>query len=369
VFVASASSDGTVRLWRRPQVPRVALAHVDGLVRQLAFAPDRASLAVATDRGGLEIHALPGGATTRVPGQTVAISRLAYSPRGTWLASKSGNGRGVLADPQTGGTVWLDAQGVNDVAFAPDDTRVVVAYSDSELVVRELPGGSPVAIGRHPEEVRDVRFLDDRTVIAAGTRGAVIAWDLRTRQPTALYRHTGDVLFLEVTARGQVVSAGADGAVVIWSRSTGAVRHSIGARPRALAISPGGSRLVVADAAGEVRMLDMTGQPVMQARYPTPINGLCFVDDELALGASDEGALLAWRSGTGLEDVWTTDASGNTAIACRSVDAGGVPEIATATRDGKVVVWRTWPRGSPPSVRALLRRFTGYRLDRSQERT
>jgi WD40 repeat protein len=192
----------------------------------------------------------------------------------------------------------------------------------------------------------------------------VIAWDLRGGHRSPLYAHAGRVLALAVGPGPRLFTAGTDGAVIAWSRSAGAVRLQLGGgRPRALAVSPVGDRLAIADAGGDVRWWDLprASAPPTRFRSPSPINGLCFLDDGSLFGASDDGALLAWRDGA-LVDVWTTDVSGATAVACRRAVDRSVAEITTATRDGKIVAWPVAPAQTLASVRAFLDDSTRFEL-------
>ncbi len=147
-MLATASTDGTVRLWdvasRRP-LGEPLTGHSDG-VRSVAFSPDGAMLATASADGTVRLWDVASRRPLGDPltGHSDGVLSVAFSPDGAMLATASADetvrlwdvaSRQPLGEPLTGHT-----HGVNEVAFSPDGALLATASDDETARLWAVPG-------------------------------------------------------------------------------------------------------------------------------------------------------------------------------------------------------------------------------------
>jgi WD40 repeat protein len=236
-MLATASYDGTVRLWnvadRRSAGPSLVPVG-DGGVTGLAFSPDGKLLATAADK----YVQLWDVARRQAHGDAFefyySAHAVAFSPDGKTLAA-AGTDRvpdGALAnhvrlwDVATRRAVGAPLVGHTDsawsIAFSPDGRTLATGSNDGTVrlwdVVRHRAQGQPLS--GQDGEVGDVAFSPDGHALAStGQDGTVRLWDVATGQPLApaLTGHRGRVNSVAFSRDGTLASAGDDETVRLWA--------------------------------------------------------------------------------------------------------------------------------------------------------
>jgi WD40 repeat protein len=271
VHVASASRDGTVRLWNTATGKEIrTLKEKDDPKRQqiytvysLAFSPDGKRLATGHEFHGIvRLWDVADGRELREvkTDGLVGVTNLAFSPDGRRLATILGNGLVQIVDAADGRKLRSFQSRTNyyTVAYSPDGRFLVTVGGTADIGGRIGPytgveGQSVVQLwdaSPDAKEYKDGKFLPEdkelysfkghtSTVVSAafspdGTRlatgdwdGTIKVWDVTAplearAELLTLTGHVKMVMSLAFSPDGtRLASAGADRTVRLWDAGTG----------------------------------------------------------------------------------------------------------------------------------------------------
>ena len=231
--IASASDDGTVKLWNPDHKTSLKTLTVGGQVHDVAFSGDGHTLASASFGTNKTIILWEAGRYTRLRALAGGDTRsIAFSPDGRTLASASADGAIMLWNFRTG-TRLRTVTGVGDVydvAFSPDGHTLASAGADGAVKLWNLDRGNRAKARTLPGQagpVMSVAFSPDgHTLAAADADGTVTLWNLdrgNRAKPRTLSGQAGPVMSVAFSPDGHTLaSAGADGTVMLWDPRDGA---------------------------------------------------------------------------------------------------------------------------------------------------
>ncbi len=354
--LASASGDGTIRLWHVDQNGHYPLGRplkAGGPVLSVAFSPDGHSLASGSFDKVIVWNLRTGQQRVEHPGG--AVTSVAYSRTGQWLAAASLGGTVFLWNLATGQTEVLPSnplKQVRSVAFSPtDDSLLAAGQSGGKVVLWNVATGREIgALNGHKTDVYAVAFSPDGQRLAAGGSGnKIVVWNLAdknkvqatltaqsgfiyslafdphgdalaaggmsdvevwnpvtdTSPTTSLTGQEGAVYGVAFSPDGHVlVSAGADRTIHVWSYPVG---HTYGVplpqshrRPvLSVAVSPTG--LIAAGSyEGTIVVLDRTTAKALTIKAPKLLHAVVFLDGgRILASAGNDGAISLWDPTTG----------------------------------------------------------------------
>jgi WD40 repeat protein len=226
-IIASASSDGTSRLWDVDSGLRIreiatdygdTRTSLDSLgVLSVAFSPDGSRLATGGSGDVLlwDTHTgKPFG--NRLFGHTLSVFDVAFSPDGSRLASASRDGTIRLWDSETGRALNEPLVGhhggVDCVAFSPDGRLLASGGEDKAVRLWDARTGQPVGrpLTGHWAGVHGVAFSPDgRRVASAGFDRTVRVWSVHNGQPfgDVLTGHDGPVYGVAFSPDGSLIAS------------------------------------------------------------------------------------------------------------------------------------------------------------------
>ncbi len=390
--VASASKDGTVRLWDPATGrPIKLLGRHKNAAFSLAFQPGGDLLAsggqsgdilIWDTRARLLLRTLPAGSDT--------IYALSFSPDGRLLASGHGfppheevrhmRGRGVVRiwDAATGCvllTLRGHTQNVMGVAFSPDG-QTLASVSGSSLTVPQTaskPGelflwttstGELVRkLTGHTGPLTGVSFHPKGNLIATSSWDRTIRlWDARTgdlRQ--SLAGHRDWVHHVAFSAEGErIATGGADGAIKIWDTASSQELWTLRGHTKnvtCVTFSPDGCRLASSSSDQTVKIWDATANPeaITWRGAAGPVARIAFFPDGyrlLVAGNIEDAAgrvrhrLTILDTAQDMRDTTLDDA--NVSERGQTIDGVAIRRdgrlVAAASQSGRIEAW-TVPEG------------------------
>ncbi|NIS82526.1 MAG: hypothetical protein GTO14_20485 [Anaerolineales bacterium] len=243
-LVASASMDGTVRIWRTAdgELVRTIEAHEDHVL-SLDFSPDGEYLVTGSDDRTTRLWRVAEGELVWEVGTELVgrILKVAFSPDGTLVAlgghrcyielraTRSGILRRTLAQPRCVAK-GFGAVGYWGMAFSRDGSQIFTGEGRSccggslqlwqveEYIAPELIRGYNLA-------VRDVASSPDGEHLAVAFVGNIDFWLLKPEEPyrpQVFVGHTFRVNSVAFSPQGELIaSASRDGTIRIWSVQSG----------------------------------------------------------------------------------------------------------------------------------------------------
>ncbi|HLQ38100.1 MAG TPA: protein kinase [Planctomycetota bacterium] len=362
-LVATASIDGTARLWRvttgtdAGNHRRIATATPVGTlphgaaVELVQFAADgKRLLTICNDA---RHRALVFDVATRRQ-----LAELGDHPRRVELAALSPNGALAITWGDAGFLrLWqvepprqlaelrgLQGQ-VTALGLSADGQRCAAGDEQGNVQVFTLPAGTPLCAAQHSARVTSVAFGKDDTLLTASEDHTARLWDLASpagglaRELHIFTGHGGAVASAGFDGSGQyVVTAGEDRRVMVFDAGTSAelarlevgdvVKHaSFDAASRRVLVLPRGLRALLWD------FTDTIGTVTLP--HPNFVRFAGFAAPDRVVTVCDEDARI-WNARTG-QQLDTIDLRGDPVL-CADLDPSG-QQLVIGTEKGAVVLY------------------------------
>ncbi len=342
----------------RPAEPRLARGH-SGSVAHAVFSPDGRWVATASNDGSVKLW---DAATARElrswNDHGDVVDAVAFSPDGAHVVSGSWD-RTVRIWSADTGSLERSLSGHRDavaaLAFHPDGTRFASAGWDGQVFLWELASGQrlrELSVG--DQRSRAVAISADGRMLAASAEdGTVHLWDASDGRLLRVLRgHTQSVHGLAFASTGLLASASSDETVRIWSPGDGKLMRTITLTETGdgVAFSPDGALLAYSD--GEHARVVSATTGAAAATLPDAVYWV----DSIAFSA--DGTRLVTADGQGAE-ARTFDATSGRLLRTLGAQPGWInavslspdgKQLASGSEHGTVRIWELGGAGQPRAL-------------------
>jgi WD40 repeat protein len=352
-YLASASSDGTVKVWDAVDGKETLTLKGDSEgVTGVAFSPDGRYLASAGWSGIIKVWDISTSENVLTLEHSSTILRIRYSPDGKTLATANYDGTATLWDAVSGQkllTLQGHAMSVNDFAFHPGGTLLATASSDRIVKIWDTSGAELLTLddftqGSDTNDIWGVTFSPDGEYLAvARPDNTVRLFNPNTGEEVrtlAIY-NTDALRGLAFSPDGKYIAAASnDRTANVWDVETGQKLLTMSGhtnRVLSVAFSADSSRLITASADQTVKVWNVSASSEAKTfQHPDQMLGVAFGSDNRVAGASYDGTAVLWDASNGETiHILTGHQSAINGIAF-SPDG---KKVATASWDGTAKIW------------------------------
>jgi WD40 repeat protein len=307
-----------------PKLVRTLTGH-SSAVMQVAFTPDSALLASASDDNTAKIWDVATGSELRTfSGFSNYVCCVAISPDGQLLATGDISGEIKLWDIKSGqeSTHLTDVnaeahKGVDSLAFSPDSRRLAAGYDDVGVRLWDVADGErkeTITTDQH-SFISAVAFSPDGRWLASGSGdGSVKVWDITSAEGSygaisggkMVYEFDSgaDIHGVAFSPDGKLLAVSSyDQTITLWNTATGAKVRTMNGNAsylHAIAFSPDGRWLICGTHDNAVQVWEVsTGKLIATlAVHKGPVFGVAFSPNgRYFASAGDDDTIKLWSTG------------------------------------------------------------------------
>ncbi len=317
-IIASASRDGTVKVWTEDGKLIETLKHKKPVWR-VSFSPDRKLIASASEDKTVQLWKLDDSSEKILHHKTfhhsVPILAVTFSPQNCpekLIASSGTDGivrlwswEGKLQQTFSTSQIQTQEKQVNDLRFAPDCQKIASASADKTVKLWDLKGNLLTTLKGHEDKVWQINFSSDgKTIASASSDTTLMLWTqdeqgkFRTKPFKILEGHTNWVRSVSFSPdNNEIVSASDDHTVKIWDRD-GTLLYTFITPDAASSVSFSSDGKLIALASNKkIRLRKLGGMVLETLRgHSSGIKGVRFsLDGKLIASVSTDETLRLWE--------------------------------------------------------------------------
>ncbi|KAG8725365.1 hypothetical protein FRC09_001169 [Ceratobasidium sp. 395] len=269
--ILSSSSDETIRIWdaQPNQIPGQLYANGHlGVITSVVYSPNGARIVSSSDDKTICIWDTRTGQIVGEPMKSkVAISSVAYSPDGEYIASGASSPFPGSTSRRCGIYIWdlrtgnvaakpLDGHTgiVTSIVYSPDGAKIASASSDKTIRLWDVHEGQMIGqpFEGHTDRVNSIAYSPGGEYLVSGSNDRTVRiWEVGTGQEALkpLTGHTHYVSCVAFSPNGKCVVSGCCASTIrIWDVVTGEAIRAIQEEPysilHSIAYSPNGAYIV-----------------------------------------------------------------------------------------------------------------------------
>jgi WD40 repeat protein len=276
-FIATASGDGTVRVFNATTAKEVSRWIAQGRVVCLAFSKDGRLLATGSVENGTHLFDVASGKEVGHVAPYNGAYIVALSANGRWVATASNDGSAQVSEVASGREIsQLRLRGrVSTFSFSPDDRWVAGGSDEATVRVFEVASGKEVSRLEHRGPIRTIAFSSNSHWVASGS-------------------NDGTTRVFETVGGRELPRPSPSG----WKEripSAGGEPFSVFSAVSALAFSPDNRLLATANDDSTARLFEIaTGKEMARFAHDSAVETIAFSPDSrwMATGSLDASARI-----------------------------------------------------------------------------
>ncbi|ACK68334.1 WD-40 repeat protein [Rippkaea orientalis PCC 8801] len=358
-LIASASQDNTAKVWNLQGQELMTLKGHNSSVYSVSFSPDSKHLLTTSRDDTARIWDLQGHQLAILKGHEKSIDHGVFSPDGQRIATASRDGTVRIWDNQ-GNLLKILKDSVDSfysVSFSPDGQRLASSAKDGTVRIWDNQGKSILTLKGHQELVKNVTYSHDGNWIAtASSDGTARVWNTQGQEVMVFRGHQDPVYDVAISSNSQeLATASSDGTVKLWHINSPQQQgfNTLDTYVTAVSVFPDDQLLAIASENGQVYLWNLQGKFLWEFEgHNSGINSLNFSPDGQKIATADNnGRVKLWdRKGKILAELF--DNSVRVYSVTFSSDSN---LLAIATRSGEVWLWNI--EKMPPQ---LIHQFTAH---------
>ncbi|MFS0513178.1 hypothetical protein ACEYW6_00330 [Nostoc sp. UIC 10607] len=341
--IATASQDGTARLWTlNGQLLQELKGHQD-IVRGVSFSPDGKTIATASSDNTARLWTLNGKLRQEFKGHKRSVLSVSFSPDGQTITTASDDSTARLWT--LNGKLLQEFKGhqgsVLSVSFSPEGQTIATASDDNTARLWNLQGQLLQEFKGHQGSVLNVSFSPDgKTIATASYDNTARLWNLQGQLLQEFKGHQGWVCGVSFSPDGKTIAtASSDNTARLWNLQGQLLQEFKGHRDIVwgVSFSPDGKTIATASQDKTARLWTFNGQLLEELKgHQGIVWGVSFSPDgkTIATASSDSTARLWNLQGQLLEEF-----KGHQGIVWGVSFNPDGKTIATASSDNKARLW------------------------------
>lgn len=353
-FIASTSDDGTVKLWHRNGTLIKTIQTNNTGLWGVAFSPDGQTVASASMDNTVKLWKRDGAGTGVLPlrtlkGHTGGVSSVVFSPDGQLIASGGGDQTVKLWKRDGAGTEALPLRTfrghttvISALAFSPDGQLIASGSGDQTVKLWKLDGTLLQTFRGHTAVISSIAFSPDGQIIASASRDKTVKlWNIDGTELTTFRGHSAGIWGIAWSPDGRfIASAGAENTVRLW-QSQNPLKRTITAHQAgiwAIALSADNNIIATGSEDGTTKLWSREGKLLRTLRGDTAAI--------YAVALSRDGQLIASARNDNTVKIWDRNGSLVTTLAGHGATVFSIafsPDgqtIASGSQDNTVKLWR-----------------------------
>ncbi len=341
--LASASSDGTIKLWSREGRELQTLTGHSSRVNSASFSPDGQIIASASEDKTIKLWSREGKELKTLNGHSDWVNSVNFSPDGQLIASASSDStiklwsrEGKELQTLTGYRRW-----VISVSFSPDGQFIASACDDGTIKLWSREGKELRTLKWTWDWVNSVNFSPDGQIIAsASSYGTIKLWSIEGKELQTLTGHSGRVISVGFSPNGQIIASGSeDNTIKLWSIEGRELQTLTGhsGRVNSASFSPDGQTIASASRDNTIKLWSREGRKLqtLTGHSGYVISVSFSPNGQMIASADSDGTIKLWsREGRELQTL--------TGHKGRVIGVGFSPNgqmIASAGWDNTIKLW------------------------------
>jgi WD40 repeat protein len=242
-----------------------ALRHA-GEVSSAQFSPDGSRIATASDDGTVKIWDTTSGSVLAVMKHKGDVHSVRFSPDGTRILTASSDATACLWDAKSGeriGQPLKHGKSVHSAEFGPDGASILTVSQGKTATLWDTATQKVRRTLKHDKDIQKAIFSPDGTrVVVLGEAMAFIWESASARRLEQPLQHDSQIYDIKFSPDGaRIATASLDGTAQLWDATSGArigdpMRHR--ASVTGVGFSPDGTRLATASEDGTARVWDVS---------------------------------------------------------------------------------------------------------------